>query len=356
MTTRGDQARPGATRDEFARETGRRHAFTTRRSLPPAPHLGGLSRVQELVARLGSFFGSFVQQVQKHLNSVGRNINEEGLYRLPGYHDVQGRPVGMFWANQQRIVTAEEMSSNQDPRLEPGTPGNLSKWDTADRLVDANIVASKVAVVTTVPTDDQEFVRFNSAADRDVEGAGVKTQTANLGGSDYQSYQPVSSTAGIYLLPGTSVSKVVIGNVAGGSTVGIGKVPTTALDVSGNIAVSGNLDAGGAVKLDTFLNLGAQTALTISGGVITATATFLQIDTEGAAASDDLDTINGGTEGDLVILKIANNTRAVVVKHGTGNIHLHGSADFTLDHRRDSLLLIHRNSLWETLAPGANNA
>jgi len=63
---------------------------------------------------------------------------------------------------------------------------------------------------------------------------------------------------------------------------------------------------------------GTPTALTIASGVITITgAGFYEIDTEGAAATDDLDTISGGDEGDQVILKIAANARNVVVKHGT---------------------------------------
>jgi len=63
---------------------------------------------------------------------------------------------------------------------------------------------------------------------------------------------------------------------------------------------------------------GTPTALTIASGVITITgAGFYEIDTEGAAATDDLDTISGGDEGDVIILKSKANARDIVLKHGT---------------------------------------
>lgn len=76
---------------------------------------------------------------------------------------------------------------------------------------------------------------------------------------------------------------------------------------------------------------GSATALTIQGGAITVTDPGVYaIDTEDAAASDDLDTINGGSEGDVIVLKLANDAHNVVLKDGTGNFDLLG-LDITLD-------------------------
>jgi len=76
---------------------------------------------------------------------------------------------------------------------------------------------------------------------------------------------------------------------------------------------------------------GAPTALTIASGVITVTGPgFYEIDTETAAATDDLDTISGGSEGDVAIFKIADDARDVVFKHGTDNLDLI-DLDVTLD-------------------------
>ena len=67
---------------------------------------------------------------------------------------------------------------------------------------------------------------------------------------------------------------------------------------------------------------GSATALTIASGVVTLTnnSSSYVLDTEGAAATDDLDTINGGQDGQIIYLRIANNARNVIVKHNTGNI------------------------------------
>lgn len=77
---------------------------------------------------------------------------------------------------------------------------------------------------------------------------------------------------------------------------------------------------------------------TIAAGVITCTgAVDIAVDTEGAAASDDLDTINGTVAGQLVILRAVSSARTVVVKDSTGNIRLAG--DFSLDNSDDRIVL-----------------
>lgn len=86
--------------------------------------------------------------------------------------------------------------------------------------------------------------------------------------------------------------------------------------------------------------------LTISGGAVTKTQTYHDIDTEGDAATDDLDTINGGSEGDILIIRAEHDDRTVIVKHSTGNIELAGGVDITLDSTEDHLLLIFDGSNW----------
>lgn len=65
---------------------------------------------------------------------------------------------------------------------------------------------------------------------------------------------------------------------------------------------------------------------TISSGAITVSPGsgegFYLVDTEGAASTDDLDTINGGSNGDIINLAIVNAARVVTLKNGTGNIIL----------------------------------
>jgi hypothetical protein len=82
---------------------------------------------------------------------------------------------------------------------------------------------------------------------------------------------------------------------------------------------------------------------------------ILEVDTESAAASDDLDTITGGKEGQVIIVKAAADARTVVVKDSTGNLEL--SADMTLDHTEDTLTLYNKSGTsWRELARSDNTA
>src|SRR3989339_476053 len=78
----------------------------------------------------------------------------------------------------------------------------------------------------------------------------------------------------------------------------------------------------------------------------TFSQTCTLVDTEGATATDNLDTINGGTTGDIIILRSVNSTRDVVLKHGTGNLRLDGSADKTLDTPSDTITLLRSGNFW----------
>jgi len=127
----------------------------------------------------------------------------------------------------------------------------------------------------------------------------------------------------------------------------------------------GKLDLGSAttrwanvhansVKVSTYLVLGPGTELTIAGGIVTATGTWHIVDTEGNAASDNLDTINGGVAGCLLLLNTANSGRDVTVKHATGNIHLASSADFAMASTAYRLLLSYTGSAWHEISRAAN--
>lgn len=71
--------------------------------------------------------------------------------------------------------------------------------------------------------------------------------------------------------------------------------------------------------------LGSVSELTISSGAVTATGTRHSIDTEGDASSDFLDTINGGVDGQLLLLTAENTGRNVYLTDN-GNIEFSGDA------------------------------
>lgn len=68
--------------------------------------------------------------------------------------------------------------------------------------------------------------------------------------------------------------------------------------------------------------LGAAEELTITTGAVTITKSYHKIDTEGDAASDNLDSIGGGEEGQIILLRGDNLTRTVTLRTGVGNLIL----------------------------------
>jgi len=123
-----------------------------------------------------------------------------------------------------------------------------------------------------------------------------------------------------------------------------------ALAADQNKKVTATFLAANIHKL-SFLNYGGGTELTIATGVVTATSSFHSIDTNNDDASDDLDTINGGADGDFLLLRAANSGRTVVCKDGTGNLSLAG--DFSMDNASDRILLAFR-AQWREVSRSNN--
>lgn len=96
--------------------------------------------------------------------------------------------------------------------------------------------------------------------------------------------------------------------------------------------------------------------LTIAAGVITATRSRHRVDTEGAAAADDLDTITAATDGQRLRLYCVSGARVVTVKNGTGNIKLNGAADFAMNNAADVIELEYHSPVaaWIEIARSNN--
>lgn len=103
---------------------------------------------------------------------------------------------------------------------------------------------------------------------------------------------------------------------------------------------------------------GAKNTATIASGSVAYSGLFMEIDTESAASTDDLDTISGGSSGDIVILCQADGSRDVTIKHGTGNILLSNDKDVELGLSRDMIMLIYRdiNNAWVPLSSSFEKA
>lgn len=111
---------------------------------------------------------------------------------------------------------------------------------------------------------------------------------------------------------------------------------------------NGEITANGDFKANAKLSIGDRSELTIATGAVTVTNGYHDIDTESDAATDDLDTINGGITGQVLVIKPENDARTVVVKDGTGNINL--LSDFSMTGINYHLTLIYDGSNWVELS------
>lgn len=99
------------------------------------------------------------------------------------------------------------------------------------------------------------------------------------------------------------------------------------------------------------INLKDATELTLdTNGAITVTQSWHTVDTFEDAASDNLVTITGGVEGDILFIRPESDARTIVVDHGADNISCVGQADITCDDVEDFVILIYDAGLTKWLA------
>lgn len=99
-----------------------------------------------------------------------------------------------------------------------------------------------------------------------------------------------------------------------------------------------------SIMSDRKINTGAAQLVTIASNAITIADSAQKLDNFShfsiiaSGGSTNLNSILGGNEGDMVFLKIASNSNAVVFKHGVGNILCNGAADLTVSSVNDMLM------------------
>lgn len=128
---------------------------------------------------------------------------------------------------------------------------------------------------------------------------------------------------------GATVNTIIVKTVTGGYR------PTFISD-----AIEYNSTGNNTVRMLDGVNAWSRT---ISGGTITLRdrgCERVRVDTESTAATDDLDTISGGVDGQSIVITPAATTRQVVVRHGQGNIYLKGAANRTLSQLWHSMELM----------------
>lgn len=138
---------------------------------------------------------------------------------------------------------------------------------------------------------------------------------------------------------GLSANNFLSGNLYLGQTDGDERITSDAdgtLDLYAGTSISFNiggnndltlsadtLDMQGSVITDlSGLHFNSATEITISSGAVTVTQGHHSIDTEGDAANDDLDTMNGGNPGEILLILPKDDNRTVRIRNGVGNIYL----------------------------------
>jgi hypothetical protein len=103
-----------------------------------------------------------------------------------------------------------------------------------------------------------------------------------------------------------------------------------------------------------YLDIPRPETIFISSGVISITQGYHTVDTEGGAASDEINTINdnGFPAATILVLRATSASRTVILKDDTGNLRLAG--DCTLDDNDDTITLIGTGAVWYEVARSNN--
>ena len=95
------------------------------------------------------------------------------------------------------------------------------------------------------------------------------------------------------------------------------------------------------------LNIALDTAveLTIASGAVTKTYSHHTITVQ-SGSTDDLDTISGGAQGEVILIRPTDGAKTIILKHNTGNIWNPSTEDVTLDDADDYAVLVYSGSKW----------
>lgn len=255
--------------------------------------------------------------------------------------------------SQNRIYTTTCSSSSTGIYIQNGNGGTIKGNSCESLIISNNAVVGPFSkgvylyTTNTSTTNLDNFVISNNVLYKCLYGIHIRaglTKNINFGnisGNNINCFNSVGVSYGIFLQSDalTSINGInIIGNTISNSTGGI------------NFATSGTY-AGIKETATLFNNVATPFSnfktLILSSGAITLQVAFsinTIIDTEGGAATDILDTINGGIIGMEIIINTLNNSRNVTFKNNIGNLRING--DFTSTSTLDIIGLYFNGSYW----------
>jgi hypothetical protein len=194
-------------------------------------------------------------------------------------------------------------------------------------------------------------------------GTGASTLTGLLLGNGTSAFTGVTTSAGI---------AGAISNETGSGALVFGTSPTTSGMVATTIDInSGAIDGtpigssspstgsfttgifSGDVSITGVQSIGNLSNLIVSSGTITIARNFHTVTGEGSV-SDNLDTVNGGAVGTILVLVAGSDTQTITLTE-SGNMELNGTT-FALDNTEDTITLIWTGSEWREISRSDNGA
>ncbi len=220
----------------------------------------------------------------------------------------------------------------------------------ADCMIDGNLISSVSNGITLSGTADISENAVIGNMINDCQAGGIVTQSGALreviAGNVIRNVSLATADTSDGITINTSGTDcVVVNNIIDGGTTGNMRDGVrnngTTCSVEGNIILRATRTP--------------QKEIVIATGAVTIRLPFHTIDTQSNAASDDLDTINGGAFiGQRVVVQANNNSRTVVLKDGTGNLNL--GADFSMDNADDVCEFIWNGTAWNMISSSSNGA
>ena len=162
------------------------------------------------------------------------------------------------------------------------------------------------------------------------QGVSPNVSGMNITGNNFRS---AAATASIYFKRTSGTKLNAVANVDDNNFTVANTVPSIVYDLTywENIKVGRNNNF--FQKDYGFVQVGRENSFserTIASGAISVISSRHLVDTEGNAATDVLDTVNGLQDGEVTILSPANAAREVLVREG-GNLTLTGGAEFRMN-------------------------
>lgn len=105
-----------------------------------------------------------------------------------------------------------------------------------------------------------------------------------------------------------------------------------------------------AEQLEHVLIDGSEITINSGTATIISTAQYFTIDTEGDAASDNLDTFAGASDGQWFVVRAEHTDRTVVLRHGEDNIVTQDGENIDLDDTNKACLIHRKGSTYYVLA------